>query len=480
MDEDDIVKSLNDALANFRAPIVFDIAQGKRVLLDGSRYSEQRNASQGVVKCLFDAVAFARGDVNVETGASDDSEFQGERDAVKQQLKTQPLQTHHVPGSTFAPGVTVNTPSVGKEEIRTYLQSNGVKAGPSDPRASEVGTTSVAVPVDEKLDVHHHQQLTKMSHLMGREPRVRDPKGRNNAELYALYDQVYALHFPNGLDVVKPPSDAEPWDGLNVIGRTGAVLNESVIEYHVLKSGEYGHAVNWGSVMRRAIDRLLSQTDWKSAKMWTPFRTSSTTHWIDWFRVSIDPSAYQKKPRRVYLALAVFKRADKNHRAHVRDIVYGICDCIAACRGDQPFCVHCIIAAYAFATIDRGDTEPTCTGIPAAWKIPTSGVRTQEPFDEYAPLHCMPLRSKRKASSDTPNTRGCQETKDPRVEYKVYSDDAALKIRDMDLTGEREAFFHALYLDRGKRECAYAQALARRTGEYHEYNPLMMGRDDHA
>jgi len=67
MDEDDIVKSLNDALANFRAPIVFDIAQGKRVLLDGSRYSERRNATQGVVTCLFDAVVFARGDVNMET-----------------------------------------------------------------------------------------------------------------------------------------------------------------------------------------------------------------------------------------------------------------------------------------------------------------------------------------------------------------------------------------------------------------------------
>ena len=46
---------------------MFDIAQGKRVLLDGSRYSERRNATQGVVTCLFDAVVFARGDVNMET-----------------------------------------------------------------------------------------------------------------------------------------------------------------------------------------------------------------------------------------------------------------------------------------------------------------------------------------------------------------------------------------------------------------------------
>jgi len=480
MDEHDIVKFLNDALANFRAPIVFDIAQGKRVLLDGSRYSERRNATQGVVKCLFDAVAFARGDVNVETGASDDSEFQGERDAVKQQLKTQPLQTHHVPGNTFAPGVTVNTPSVGKEQIRTYFQSNGLKAGFSDPPASEMGTTSVAVPVDEKLDVHHHQQMTKMSRIMGREPTVRDPKGRNNAQLFALYDKIYAQHFPDGLDDVKPPSDAEPWDGLNVIARTGAVLPESVIEYHVLKSGEYGHAVNWESVMKKAKDRLLSQKDWRSAKMWTPHKSCAATHWIDWFRVSIDPSEFQKKPRRVYLGLAVFKRADRNHRPHVRDIVYGICDCIAACGGAQPFCVHCIIAAYAFATVDRGETEPTCTGVPAAWKIPTSGVRSQEQFDEYAPLHRMPLRSKRKASSDTPNTHGCQETKDPRVAYKVYSDDAALKIRDMNVTDVRNEFFEALFLARGKRVCAYEQALACRTGEHHEYNPLMMGQDDHA
>ena len=455
--DDQLEMKISKALVAFTKPVVYCHHTQTRRPLDGSALTQAEEDVVGVCRDDIDAMKYATGDYDPETGDYRPVESKRPNGNFNLHPLAPSLQPQDIRGSCFHTAAESRGVLANERSRRDYATANGYK-NYGDVRAETGDVELDKVTVDELVarEVMMHRLVRQ-----GLDRPVRDPRARNAHEILQKTRGFDATQF-----VATNPDLAWPTELMQKAPFGLANLQHVTLQRHVIV--EYFEAFpQWrgakkcaplsrGRTMAMKVDVIKSSKfDYRQRRR--DGETSTDTR--EGYFESRWPSTHHANAEYVVRVVMTLKAVERQRDSfYVRRIDHATCQCTAGSGGARAWCKHvgAALCLLEHVIIGRSLEDESPTSRPCTWKTPSAKIEQRDTPVSELPFGGSGLREgvASCSSNSTTPTRHVMDAYAPEILAEIAAAD------DRELENE---FFDSLRIDYYGEKCAahrYRDALA--------------------